>query len=176
MAQYSGNKGRREELARAKGARSYSEYRKWPAARRERATARLASRNASYRKTGAAKQASAAGGKQRRHLQADLGAAGNVLVSMVDRELRAFLRRADREGNRVSVRATIRHDDPPTLPVRDRPRQEVSLYSRGGVDPSWLLALADTFGKVRDAIAEQIAAVYGLEGPWTLIEIQLLAS
>lgn len=170
MAQYSGRgHERRNEIARAKGFRNYAEYRKATPAQQQAATARLARSSAAYARTGAAAQAATTAGGRRRHLPAiDLGAAGQAIVSGRDRELRSFVRRAEREGDRVKGHFIIRDENGRT--------REVNIWSKGGVDPSWLLAAADGFGRMADVIVDQVAQVYGLEGAWKLIEIQLVAA
>lgn len=180
MANYSGRATqRRRELAQAKGFASFQEYRNATPAQREAANRAMAARDPSYRRTGGAKQSRP---KSARRLRQNLGAAGDAIVSGVDRELRAFLRKADRDGSRVYARVTIRDDTDDELPARERPTEQWALWSRGGVDPTWLLQLADSLGRVRDAIAEQVEASsenrkgYGLPDTWTIIEIQLVAA
>lgn len=188
MANYGGRgHARREELARAKGFASYGAYRKASREAQQRATAALARRDETYRRSGAAVQ-SAQPQRRSRRLQADMGAGGQVIVSMVDRELRAFLRRAGRDENRIYGRMVVRIDtDQELVPKSQRPRVEFALWQKGGVDPGWLLDLADALGSVRAAITQQIEAAAGnttqggsgagmvAEDEWTLVEIQLLA-
>lgn len=179
MANYSGQgHARRNELARAKGFRNYNEYRNATPAQRDAANARLARTNERYRATGGAKQSAP---KRARRLRQDLGAAGDAIVSGRDRELRAFLRKATRDGARVYGRVTVRDDSDEELPAGQRPTETYALWSKGGIDPEWLLTLADALGRVRDAIAEQTQAGvenrkgYGLPDAWTIIDIQLVA-
>lgn len=177
---------RREEIARAKGFPSYSAYRKASRAQQAAATAALARTNDAYRRSGAAAQAADAGRRARR-LETDLGAAGTVLVSMRDRDLRTFLRRAERAENRIYGRMVVRIDNDEEVPKAQRERREFELWKKGGVDPGWLLGLADALGSVKLAIIQQIEGAaentsVGGSGPgmvggdaWTLVEIQLLA-
>lgn len=128
MANYGGRgQERRNEIARAKGFRSYSEYRKASKADRERASRQLAARDVRYRATNAVRQVVSPPAKRRLH---DLGGGRQLLRSTSNRELWAFLRRAEQADMRVFASVTVAGAGGPS---------EVTLWKRGGIDPSYIL-------------------------------------
>ena len=133
MANYSGRGfQRRQELAREKGFASYAAYRRASAAERAAATRRLAGENAAYARTNAAaqivtrekiKQAS------RRRL-IDLGGDRQILRSINNRELYAFLVRAEKAELRVFAVVEVNAAGG---------KQIIELWKRGGIDPAYIL-------------------------------------
>lgn len=128
MANYGGRGfARRDELARAKGFDSYNAYRRATKAEREAATARAAAAGA-YRTQldarRAAAQVKSPPALRRLH---DLGGGRQLLHSMSNRELYAFLRRARDNDLRVFALVTI------------EPDRKVSLWKRGGIDPAYVI-------------------------------------
>lgn len=130
MAQY--GKGtnawaRRNAIARAKGFKNYNEYRRASKAEREAATKRAAEAGV-YKTPQAAKTSvelvTSPPARRRLH---DLGGGRQLLHSMNNRELYAFLVRAERNELRVFALVTIDAD------------RKIPLWKRGGIDPSHIL-------------------------------------
>lgn len=150
MANYGGRGyARRNELAREKGFASYAEYRKATKAEREAASRELAARSPEYAATNAVEQVVSPPAKRRLH---DLGGGRQLLRSMSNRELFAFLRRA-RDAGDMRVFGTLNvettTDDDGDTEVT---HSVVELWKRGGIDPAYIideLEAADS----RDVIA-----------------------
>ena len=159
---------RRDELAREKGFASYGAYRKASKAEREQATRRLAARDVTYRATNAVAQVA-----QPVRRLVDLGGGRQLLSSMNNRELYAFLVRAERNDQRVSGVATFA--PPPST---------VSLWRRGGIDPSYILdelraaGSRDVKAWIEDYIdnaGDNAGGVSGGAGGGSLVGLQLTA-
>lgn len=110
MANYGGRGfDRRDELARAKGFRSFYDYRTAPKEVRDRANAAYEAAHPDYKRTGGRKQsAEAATSRTRKRRLVSLGGHRESIDSMRRRELWAFVQRAARAGVRRRGRAPVR--------------------------------------------------------------------
>lgn len=111
MANYSGEgHARRDAIARAKGFKSYYDYRKAPKHVRDSANAAYEAAHPTYKATGGRKQsAQAAQSQTRRQRLVKLGPHRETIDSMRNRELWAFIKRAARAAlaRRDAVRVVV---------------------------------------------------------------------
>lgn len=145
MANYGGRGyARRKEIALAKGFPSVNAYQKASKAERLAATQALAARDPSYAKTRAVElvRHPPVDAPKRRRL--DLGNDRELVQTMRNRELIAFLRRADAAG--LNVTATVTGPDHAGRP------SVTTLWRKGGIDPSYILDELDA-EESRDVIA-----------------------
>lgn len=169
MANYGGRNAteRRRELAQAKGFRSFHEYRKASDAERIAANRRLAALRPSYRATGAVTQSEKAA--TRRPRLVSLGGDLQILHSMSDRELLAFMRRAGRAELRLYAALTLR-------PKNGRADVRARIWTKGGADPTWAYDTAKAFGSAKLFLVDQLLSAgdgYPLGAGWTLVAVEL---